>query len=43
MARLWHSAFLAKWNPIFEYVPIESQIEKFEVKIKGMSEISEEQ
>ncbi len=30
MARLWHSAFLAKWNPIFEYIPIESQIEKFQ-------------
>ena len=29
MARLWHSAFLTKWNPIFEYIPIESQIEKF--------------
>ena len=30
MARLWHSAFLTKWNSIFEYVPIESQIEKFQ-------------
>ena len=30
MARLWHSAFLAKWNPVFEYIPIESQIEKFQ-------------
>lgn len=30
MARLWHTAFLAKWNPIFEYIPIESQIEKFQ-------------
>ena len=30
MARLWHSAFLTKWNPIFEYIPIESQIEKFQ-------------
>ena len=29
MARLWHSAFLTKWNPIFEYIPIESQIENF--------------
>ena len=26
MARLWHTAILAKWNPIFEYIPIESQI-----------------
>lgn len=30
MARLWHSAFLTKWNPIFEYIPIESQIERFQ-------------
>lgn len=30
MARLWHSAILSKWNPIFEYIPIESQIEKFQ-------------
>jgi len=30
MARLWHSAFLTKWNSIFEYTPIESQIEKFQ-------------
>ena len=30
MARLWHTAILLKWNPIFEYIPIESQIEKFQ-------------
>ena len=30
MARLWHSVFLTKWNHIFEYIPIESQIEKFQ-------------
>ena len=30
MARLWHTAVLTKWNPIFEYIPIESQIEKFQ-------------
>ncbi len=30
MARLWHTALLAKWNPVFEYIPIESQIEKFQ-------------
>ena len=30
MARLWHTAILAKWNPIFEYIPIERQIEKFQ-------------
>ncbi len=30
MARLWHSALLYNWKPIFEYIPIESQIEKFQ-------------
>lgn len=30
MARLWHTAILAKWKPVFEYIPIESQIEKFQ-------------
>ncbi len=28
MARLWHTALLYKWNPIFEFIPLESQIEK---------------
>lgn len=28
MARLWHTTLLYNWNPIFEYIPIESQIEK---------------
>lgn len=30
IARLWHTAILSKWKPIFEYIPIESQIEKFQ-------------
>ncbi|MDD6626904.1 MAG: Fic family protein [Lachnospiraceae bacterium] len=30
MARLWHTVILAKWKPIFEYIPVESQIEKFQ-------------
>jgi len=30
MARLWHTAMLAGWKPIFEYIPLESQIEKFQ-------------
>ena len=30
MARLWHTAILYRWKPIFEYIPIESQIEKFQ-------------
>ena len=32
MARLWHSAFLTNWNSIFEFIPIESQIEKFQAE-----------
>lgn len=30
MARLWHTAILTKWKPVFEFIPIESQIEKFQ-------------
>ena len=30
MARLWHTAMLAKWKHVFEYIPVESQIEKFQ-------------
>lgn len=30
MARLWHTAMLSKWKPLFEYIPIESQVEKFQ-------------
>lgn len=30
MARLWHTAILSKWKPVFEYIPIEGQIEKFQ-------------
>lgn len=30
MARLWHTALLSQWKPIFEYIPLESQIEKFQ-------------
>lgn len=30
MARLWHTAILSKWKPMFEFIPIESQIEKFQ-------------
>lgn len=30
MARLWHTAILSGWKPIFEYIPLESQIEKFQ-------------
>lgn len=30
MARLWHTALLSRWKPVFEYIPIESQTEKFQ-------------
>lgn len=30
MARLWHTAILTKWKPTFEFIPLESQIEKFQ-------------
>lgn len=30
MARLWHTAILSDWRPVFEYIPIESQIERFQ-------------
>lgn len=30
MARLWHTALLARWKPVFAYIPLESQIEKFQ-------------
>ena len=30
MARLWQTAILAKWQPIFAYLPIENQIYKYQ-------------
>ena len=30
MARLWHTAILSEWKPVFEYILVESQIEKFQ-------------
>ena len=29
-ARLWQNVLLSKWNPVFEYIPIESQIQKYQ-------------
>lgn len=29
-ARLWQNVLLTSWNPLFEYVPIESQIRKYQ-------------
>lgn len=30
MARLWHTVILSKWKPVFEFIPLESQIERFQ-------------
>ncbi len=30
MARLWHTAILYRWRKVFEYIPLESQIERFQ-------------
>lgn len=32
MARLWHTVILYRWRHIFEYVPLESQIEKYQTE-----------
>lgn len=31
-ARLWQNVLLTKWNPLFEYIPIESQILKYQAE-----------
>ena len=30
MARLWQTALLSEWKPIFQYIPLESMIHKFQ-------------
>lgn len=30
MARFWHTVLLYRWRDIFEYIPLESQIERFQ-------------
>lgn len=30
MARLWHTVILYRWRTVFEYIPLESQIERFQ-------------
>lgn len=32
MARLWHTIILYQWRKVFEYIPLESQIEKFQAE-----------
>ena len=29
-ARLWHTVILYRWRNVFEYIPLESQIERFQ-------------
>lgn len=30
MARLWQTILLTDWNPVFQYIPLESRIERFQ-------------
>ena len=30
MARLWQTALLSKWNPVFQYLPLESHIHEYQ-------------
>lgn len=32
MARLWHTVILYRWREVFEYIPLESQIEKYQTE-----------
>ena len=32
IARLWHTVFLYRWRSVFEYIPLESQIEKYQAE-----------
>lgn len=32
MARLWHTVMLYRWRSIFEYIPLESRIEQFQLE-----------
>lgn len=32
MARLWQTALLTDWNPVFQYLPLESRIHEFQEK-----------
>lgn len=32
VARLWHTVILYRWRNIFEYIPLESQIEKYQAE-----------
>lgn len=32
MARLWQTALLTEWNPVFQYLPLESRIQEFQAE-----------
>ncbi len=32
MARLWHTVMLYRWRNVFEFIPLESQIERFQAE-----------
>lgn len=36
MARLWHTVLLYNWRSVFAYIPLESQIEKFQEAYYGV-------
>lgn len=38
MARLWHTVILSRWKKEFEYIPLESQIEKYQQEYYGSIE-----
>ena len=40
MARLWQNLILTKWNEVFEYIPIESQILKYQDKYYDAIDLS---
>lgn len=35
MARLWHTAILYRWRSVFQYIPLESQIERYQEQYYG--------
>ena len=39
-ARLWQNILLTKWNPIFEYIPIETQIQKYQDEYYSVIDMS---
>ena len=40
MARLWQTALLSEWNPVFQYLPLESRIHEFQQEYYSAIEAS---